>query len=238
VCTASEITPDPHAEAVTAAHDAAELLAELGHEVTALERAPIDDLALAEDFLTSWFVHCAFSMDEAKAATGSGDDGFEPDTRVMAALGRATDPVKLTRALERRHEYVRQLSTFHETYDLLLTPTTATPPPRIGAFEMPSAVQRGQRTLLSLRAAGLLRHTRIVDQMVAQNLGWVPYTQLANLTGRPAMSVPLHWTADGLPIGVQLVGRLGAESQLLHLAGQLEEARPWALRRPPLANAR
>ena len=237
LCTASEITPSPHAEAVVAAHDAAELLAELGHEVDALERAPVDDRALAEDFLTSWFVHCAYSVDEARAATRSGDRGFEPDTLVMAALGRATDPVALTRALERRHEHVRRLSTFHESYDLLLTPTTATPPPRIGTFELSATLQRAQRALLSVRAAGLLRHTSIVEQMVAQNLGWVPYTQLANLTGRPAMSVPLHWTPDGLPIGVQLVGRLGAEPQLLRLAAQLEEARPWWHRRPQLATA-
>lgn len=235
VCTASEITPDPHPEASAAAHDAAELLAELGHEVDGLERAPVDDQALAEDFLTTWFAHCAYSVDEAKAATGSGDGGFEPDTRVMAALGRATDPVTLTRAIERRHEHVRRLASFHESYDLLLTPTTATPPPRVGAFDLPPALQRAQRTLLSLRVAGLLRHTPIIDQMISQNLGWVPYTQLANLTGRPAMSVPLHWTEDGLPIGVQLVGRLGAEPQLLRLAAQLEEARPWARRRPPLA---
>jgi Asp-tRNA(Asn)/Glu-tRNA(Gln) amidotransferase A subunit family amidase len=62
----------------------------------------------------------------------------------------------------------------------------------------------------------------------------VPYTQLANLTGRPAMSVPLHWTAGGLPIGAQLVGRLGAEGQLLRLAGQLEQAQPWFDRVAPL----
>jgi amidase len=66
----------------------------------------------------------------------------------------------------------------------------------------------------------------------------VPYTQLANLTGRPAMTVPLHWTADGLPIGAQFVGRLGADGALLRLAAQLERARPWAERRPPLNQSR
>ena len=70
--------------------------------------------------------------------------------------------------------------------------------------------------------------------MINENLGWVPYTQLANLTGRPAMSVPLHWTPEGLPMGVQLVGRLGSEATLLRLAGQLEDAAPWFDRRPPL----
>ena len=67
-----------------------------------------------------------------------------------------------------------------------------------------------------------------------KSIGWVPFTQLANLTGRPAMSVPLHWTEQGLPLGVQLVAPLGGDGLLLQLAGQLEQARPWADRRPPL----
>ena len=67
--------------------------------------------------------------------------------------------------------------------------------------------------------------------MVDKNLNWVPYTQLANLTGRPAITVPMHWTATGLPLGVQFVAPLDGESTLIRLAAQLEAAAPWADRR-------
>ncbi len=234
LCTASSINPSPDPEAVAAATATAALLESLGHHVEHLDAAPFDDAALAKDFLTSWFVYCAHSVDEAKRVSGSGDSGFEDDTLTMAALGRATSPVDLVRAIEDRHHHVRRLAEFHETYDLLLTPTTATPPPRIGAFDAPLPVRLAQKALLTARAASVLRLTPVVDQMITQNLGWVPYTQLANLTGRPAMSVPLHWTAAGLPIGSQLVGRLGADGLLLRLAAQLEAAQPWADRRPAL----
>ena len=80
----------------------------------------------------------------------------------------------------------------------------------------------------------MLRLTPVVDQMITQNLGWVPYTQLANLTGRPAMSVPLYWTPEGLPLGVQFVGGVNSEALLLQLAAQLEQARPWFDKRPKL----
>ncbi|MGC7100199.1 amidase [Amycolatopsis lurida] len=232
LCTASSINPDPHPEAVAAARAAGDLLEELGHEVVELKSQPFDDATLAKDFLTSWFVSCAHSMAECKATSGAGDSAFELDTRTMAALGRATNPVDLVRAIERRHEHTRRLAEFHESYDFLLTPSTATPPPRIGAFDTPEPVRKLQRGLLTAGAAGLLRFTPIVDRLIHENLSWVPYTQLANLTGRPAVSVPLYWTADGLPIGAQFVGRLGADGALLRLAGQLEKARPWVERRP------
>jgi Asp-tRNA(Asn)/Glu-tRNA(Gln) amidotransferase A subunit family amidase len=85
---------------------------------------------------------------------------------------------------------------------------------------------------LKLHVVPLLTRIGIVDRMITDNLGWVPYTQLANLTGRPAMSVPLHWTPDGLPLGVQFVAPLDGEGTLLRLAAQLEQASPWADRRP------
>ena len=85
--------------------------------------------------------------------------------------------------------------------------------------------------LLTLLArAGLLDGT--IDTMARDSLQYVPFTQLANLTGTPAMTVPLHWTADGLPLGVQFVARFGEEDRLLQLARQLEEQRPWFGRLP------
>lgn len=226
----SAITPQPHREAFAAVEATTRLLTDLGHEVTELAEAPYDDAVLARDFLLTWFVTLAWEVAEAKRLTGAGDDQFETDTLVMAALGRATSSVDYVDAVQRRHEHTRRLTRFFESYDLLLTPTLATPPPRIGEFDMPAVMQRAADVLLKTRTARLLRHTGIVDDMVDQNLGWVPYTQLANITGRPAISLPLHWTADGLPLGVQFVAPLAGEALLLRLAGQLEQAAPWAHR--------
>jgi Asp-tRNA(Asn)/Glu-tRNA(Gln) amidotransferase A subunit family amidase len=78
------------------------------------------------------------------------------------------------------------------------------------------------------------RFTKVVDDMVDQNLRWVPYTQLANISGRPAISLPLHWTADGLSLGVQFVAPLAGESLLIRLSAQLEQALPWADRVAPV----
>lgn len=230
----SAITPDPHPEAYAAVEGAVRALTDLGHHVEELPEAPFDDAALAAEFLLAWFVVISWEVAEAKRLTGAGDDAFERDTRIMAALGAATTGPQYVDAVERRHQHARRLTTYFETYDLLLTPTLATPPPRIGAFELPAPLKMASDALLRTRTARLLKHTPVVDDMVQKNLGWVPYTQLANVTGRPAISLPLHWTADGLPLGVQLVAPLGGEPLLLSLAATLEEAVPWADRRPPL----
>jgi amidase len=229
---ASRITDTVDPEAVTAVEDAARLLEELGHAVEPVD-PPYDDEALAKEFLTTWFAAVAVSVDRAKRLSGAGDEGFEQDTLLMAALGRASAPSDVLVALEGRHVHARALAEFHERFDLLLTPTLARPPVPVGSLASPRPVRLLAEGLLRTRTAGLvLPRLPVIDSMVRDNLGWIPYTQLANVTGRPAASVPLHWTADGLPLGVQFVAPLGAEATLLRLAAQLERARPWGGRRP------
>ncbi len=230
----SAITPAPHPEAFAAVAATVRVLTDLGHHVEELPQAPYDDAALARDFLLTWFVYIAHDVAEAKRLTGAGNDSFERETLMMAALGRATSSVDYLAAVERRHHYTRRLTNFFESYDLLLTPTLATPPPKVGEFELPVALQYGADMLIKTGTARFLRFTNIIDDLVDKNLGWVPYTQLANLTGRPAISLPLHWTPDGLPLGVQFVAPLAGEQLLLRLAAQLEQALPWADRVAPV----
>lgn len=230
----SAITPEPHREAVAAVESAVRVLTDLGHHVEELPQAPFDDAVLARDFLLTWFAALAWEVADTKRRTGASDDAFESDTLLAAALGRATRAVDYVDAVERRHVHTRRLTTFFESYDLLLTPSLATPPPKVGEFDLPATMRRASDLLLKTRTAGLLRFTKVVDDMVNDHLGWVPYTQLANLTGRPAISLPMHWTAEGLPLGVQFVAPLAGEGLLIRLAHQLEQAVGWGDRVAPI----
>ncbi|MFC6088872.1 amidase [Saccharothrix lopnurensis] len=216
----------PHPEAVRAVEHAAGLLTGLGHHVEEVD-PPHDDRQLGRDFLVVWFVHQAIEVARIKRLTGAGDGGFEQDTLLMAALGRALGAVELQAAQERRRDHIGAVAAFHERYDLLLTPTLGEPPIWVGSLATPAPLRALAAGLLRTRATGVLRHVGMVDQVVERNLRWVPYTQLANVTGRPAISLPLHRTPDGLPLGVQFLARLRGEELLLRLARQLELAAPW-----------
>ncbi|MDI2029271.1 amidase family protein [Saccharopolyspora sp. TS4A08] len=226
----------PHPEAVRAVERSAELLTELGHEVEEVE-PPHDDRQLGRDFLLMWFVRQAADVERIKRETGCGDDGFELDTLVMAALGRATGGIALHDAQERRREHVAALADFHTRYDLLLTPTLGEPPIEVGSLDTPPALQSVVKALLKTRTTRVLKLLGTVEQIVDNSLRWVPYTQLANLTGRPAISLPLHRTDANLPLGVQFVGAPRSEGLLLRLARQLEVAAPWAQPTPLLEAA-
>jgi amidase len=152
---------------------------------------------------------------------------FELDTQVMAAVGRTVSAPELLACLERWNTHTQDLARFHSSYDIWLTPTISAPPLPIGALSTPPALHMVNKLMSGLGLMGLVRKSAFFQDIILKNLGWTPYTQLANLTGRPAMSVPLYWTPDGLPLGVQMVGGLNSEGTLLQLAAQLEQARPW-----------
>jgi amidase len=223
----------PHPQAVEALDDAVALLESLGHEVEAVP-SPVDLAALAVDFLQAWAVNLAAMMDEAVRITGADESSFELDSRLLAAVGRTTPGPEFVATVQRWHEHTRRLSEFHQDYDLLLTPSLAGPPVRVGELDTPPVLRAVGRMALALRLGGAMRRTGLIDRVARENLRHVPYTQLANITGRPAMSVPLYWTPDGLPLGVQFVAGLRGEGTLFRLAAQLERARPWAHHQPPL----
>ncbi|WP_457205676.1 amidase [Nocardioides sp. P5_C9_2] len=229
VSSAINASPDP--EAFAAVERAAQLLAELGHDVEEVS-PPHDDEALARDFLTIWFAQLYGQVSDARKRLGAPDSHFEADTLASAEIGRASGLLPMLQALQNVNGYVHSLAEFHEGHDVFLTPTLARPPLPVHATRTPDRLQTLARVVSRLRAGRILTATGMLDEIIHDNLDWVPYTQLANLTGRPAISVPLHWTAAGLPLGVQLVGPLGADGDLLRLAAQLEEAQPWAWRHP------
>jgi amidase len=128
----------------------------------------------------------------------------------------------------------RSCGAFFTKYDVLVTPTLGTPPFAIGALQ-PTLSERLALSLLGrLGLGGVLKAGGLLDQTAREVFGFIPFTPLFNVTGQPAMSVPLHWNAAGLPIGTQFVARFGDEATLFRVAGQLERARPWAQRIPPM----
>lgn len=218
-------------EAVKAVEATAKLLESLGHHVEEAE-PDINGERLAQDFLLMWFANCAATIDLVKEETGCGNAGFEQDTLAMDAFGRALRANEYVEGYLRWNDYVRQLAQFHQKYDLFMTPTLAMPPARIGEIVTPEWQHWARRIFVALGLSRLVLKSGIVEQMARENLKYVPFTQLGNLTGTPAMSVPLHWTEENLPLGMQFVAPPSGEGLLFRLAGQLEQAQPWFDRRP------
>ncbi|HKT43280.1 MAG TPA: amidase, partial [Gaiellaceae bacterium] len=189
-----------------AVHEAVALLAELGHDVHEAV-PPWTDPDLAEHFIRVW--------QAGPAAMGIDFELLEPINRALAEDAVATPSPAMTVSLYRLQSEARKLVAFWSDVDVLVTPTLALPPVPIGwTFEDTDGDPR----------AAFLRQ-----------FFFTPFTAVFNVTGQPAMSLPLHRSADGLPIGVHFVGRPFADATLVRLAAQLEQARPWIDYRPPLA---
>jgi amidase len=234
-CADSPIGEPVHDEARLAVEQTVALLKSLGHVVEPA-RPDLDGRALANSYLHIYFGQVPAMLSRTAAAGGREAD-FEPLTRLIATLGRATSAERLTLELLRWNDYARALGTLHARCDLYLTPTLASPPVPHGTGDTPPAqiavlnALRASGVLSLLKRAGLL--DGVLRQMATDSLRHVPFTQLANLTGTPAISLPLHWTSDGLPLGVQFVAAPGEDGLLLQLAAELETAQPWFDRLPP-----
>lgn len=224
-----------HQECRAALRDTVALLESLGH--TLVEASPPLD---REEFLHSFLLMVCGQADadlgDAETATGkpASPANVEIATWVLALLGRTYSAAAMARARRHLERTTRAVGRWFDGYevDVLLTPTLTTPPFEIGALQPPPHELAALHALGRARAGGVLRLAGALDKAAKRVFEWIATPPLFNITGQPAMSVPLAWTAAGLPIGMHFAGRFGDEATLFRLAGQLEEARPWFAVRP------
>lgn len=228
--TRSPINSPVDAEAITAVENTAKLLTDLGHHVEEAEPM-IHGEDMMREWLRMWFVNCAVTVQQARDL-GVKEQDFETDTLVMAAVGAGIKGSDYVKGYYQVQQYGQAWDAFMQQYDFWLTPCLGRPPAEIGALNTPALQQKAAGLALKMGAAALIRRSGLLEQMAMENLQYTPFTQLANVTGVPAMSVPLHWCENGLPLGVQFMGTHGDETKLLSLAAQLEQAEPWFHRVP------
>jgi len=224
-----------HPDCRAAVEDAARLCAELGHHV---EEVPPrhDTVALGRAFLVVIGANVAAEIregEEIRDRRATSKD-FELTTWVAHMLGKAVTAEDFLVAYRALLTETRRLVDVYRDYDLVLTPTLGTPPVRIGELKPHGADLIAQKVVTALNWSAPLASTKIIDQAAQSTFSFVPFTPVANFTGQPSMSVPLYWNAEELPIGVMFTGRPAEETLMFSLAAQLERARPWRDRRPPV----
>jgi amidase len=206
-----------HDDCVEATRATARMLEELGHEVATEWPEALADEELPSHFGTLWATQMAMGAKQFATTLGrelTADD-LEPVNRAQADIAKQLSAVDLATAQAAMYAFRRRVQHWWaDGWDVLLTPTVAEPPPLLSEF----APQPGDALAQSRRA-----------------WRFVPFTPPWNMSGQPAISLPLHWNGEGLPIGVQLVAAYGREDVLIRVAAQLEAAHPWADRRPPSA---
>ncbi len=205
----------PQQEVIDAAIDAAELLTSLGHEVEEADVSVFGEMDVVPTFMVRWAAGQAAAIAQLSAVVGReiGPDDVEPLTWALVEMGRGVSGADYLAAVGQHQLMSRMFAGLHDTYDLILTPTLGEVPPPLGSFD-----DSGPDPLDAIRRAGLT----------------AAFTAIANVTGQPAISLPLATSEEGLPIGIQLAAPLGDEASLIRIAAQLEQARPWSDRVPPV----
>lgn len=229
---------DVHAECVKAVEKTCRLLENLGHEVENIDPGFLEEDA-AFDWVMVMIGHLAAHIENLSQDRGRKyvEQNIELSSYALCRLGQRIRALDFVKAGRRWLDYSAGMDKMFQQYDMLLSPTLGSPPIAVGSQKPSKKDQRAMKFLASpagkiITGSGKL--TRSVLGELVQNTmqGQMPFTMIANITGLPAMSVPLHWTEEGLPCGVQFTGRFGGEAALLRLAAQLEKAQPWADRRP------
>lgn len=221
-------------DCVAALAETVDLLRDLGHEV-AEARPELDRESWSVAFTTVLAAETRADIEWIRSLSpgGVGWRDFEAATWTLGLLGRSLSAAEYAVAVRELQIASRRVGEFFVDWDVLLTPTLAAPPVAIGELQ-PTAAERALMAVVGpLRAGWLLKLLGAVRPMAEKSLAFIPYTPVFNVTGQPAMSVPLHWNAAGLPVGMHFVGRYGDEATLFRLAGQLERVRPWFDRAPP-----
>lgn len=217
-----------HADCVAAAQAAATYCEQLGHHV---ETAAwnFDGIELMRAFLTILFRYT--SRDVADMERLAGVPGrrmpIELNTRFMAAVGAGIGASRVTSALDVWKKAARRMSELHTKYDVVLTPTVATPPLPSNALDPSTVEQFAMRLLISTGLGRKVCSNTFLDSVINKSLYQTPYTPIANMTGQPAMSVPLFWDGNGLPHGAHFMAAEDNDRLLFQLAAQLEDAYPW-----------
>ena len=223
-------------DCVAALDDAVRLLESLGHDVSEAE-LPVNREEFNRAFLTVVCGEVRSDVIEAKSKIGRdatpGD--LEYTTWALNLLGASLSAGEFVKAERYLRTSSRAVGSFFERFDVLVTPTLATPPFPTGSLQPKPHERALLKALGRMRAGGVLKLIGALEQTADKIFDAIPYTPLFNVTGQPAMSVPLYWNARNLPIGTHYVGRFGDEATLFRLAGQLERARPWKSRRPPIS---
>jgi amidase len=221
-----------HSDCLNAVHDTVELLEDLGHEVSPVE-LPIDADEMAMAYLTVVAAGTATAVAGTEALTGQKPrpELFERPTWFLNEIGQVLSARELEQAKIAIGAATRRIARLFSDIDVYVSATAAFPPSRIGELQM-SPLEKV--SLSALRRLSSFTgptadpvYRQALKQLSGDSLAKTPNTQIFNMTGQPAMSVPLSTSKEGLPIGVQFAGRYGQEVQLLQLAGQLEQARPW-----------
>lgn len=218
---------DVHPECVKAVKNTVDLLLSLGHEV---EEVP---LPYHEEALTKIFFmfvgDLAADLDAMGKLRGKAisKEQVEITTWLLNILGNAYSGKEIIAARKEWNTISRRFGQLHTTYDLWLCPTLSRPPIRIGELQNKPYENFFLKLGINLKLVPLFKYTSIVEMLAKRAFSYIPFTPIANMTGQPSMSVPLHWTRDGLPVGVMFTGRMCEEDVLFRLAGQLEQAKPW-----------